>query len=275
MKRVLLYLLYCLRNVLARSAIVDPDGAAVVTLTSHADRIGRAFAAIESISRGRCLPRRILLYLGRQHEGEPLPHGLLRLRQRGLEIVYVDDVGPHTKYYPWLLANDRFDHPLATADDDKLYPRNWLAGLLDAYRARPDLIHCWRAREIRTGADGLRPYREWPLCATTHAAFRHLATGVGGVIYPPAFLHALQSAGDRFQDCCPKADDLWLHVTALREGFRVRQVEGQACEFTGIPYSSGSALQRTNMDGGQNDTQAARTYTDSDLARLMQEAVDA
>ncbi len=275
MKRVLLYLLHCLRNVLARSPIIDSAAAAVVTLTSHADRIVRVHATIESIGRGHCRPRRILLYLGRQHECEPLPRGLQRLQRRGLEIVYVDDVGPHTKYYPWLLANDRFDHPLVTADDDKLYPRDWLAGLLDAYRARPDLIHCWRAREIRTGSDGLQPYREWPLCATTHAAFHHLATGVGGVIYPTAFLRALKSAGDQFRDCCPKADDLWLHVTALREGFRVRQVEGRAREFSGIPRSSRSSLQRTNIDGGQNDTQAARTYTGSDLARLMQEAVDA
>ncbi len=272
MKRVLLYLWYCLRNRLARSAVIDPDGAAVVTLTSHGERIRRAFAAIESIGRGRCRPRRLLLHLGRRHECEPLPGSLRRLQRRGLEVVYVDDVGPHTKYYPYVLSNERFDHPLATADDDKLYPRDWLAGLLDAYRARPDLIHCWRAREIRTGPTGLLPYREWPLCTDTSAAFHHLATGVGGVIYPPAFLRALRSAGDRFANCCPQADDLWLHVMALRQGFRVRQLLRQAREFTGIPRSSRSALQRTNIDCGKNDTQAARTYTAGDLAVLMDEA---
>ncbi len=275
MKRVLLYLWHCLRNLLARHAIVDTDGAAIVTLTSHADRIGRVFAAIESIGRGQCRARRILLHLGRQYEGAPLPRSLQRLRRRGLEIRYVDDVGPHTKYYPWLLANERFDHPLVTADDDKLYPRDWLAGLLDAYRVRPDLIHCWRAREIRTGPDGLLPYRQWPLCANTQSAFHHFATGVGGVIYPPAFLRALKSAGDRFRDCCPKADDLWLHVMALRGGFPIRQLRRQAREFTGIPRSSHAALQRTNIDCGQNDAQAALTYTGGDIALLMQEAVAA
>ena len=275
MKRVLLYLWHCLHNLSARSSLVDPDATAVVTLTSHADRIRRVFAAIESIGRGRRRPRRILLYLGRQYEPQPLPRSLQRLQGRGLEVIYVDDVGPHTKYYPYLLANERFDHPLVTADDDKLYPRDWLAGLLDAYRARPDLIHCWRAREIRTGSGGLLPYREWPLCASTNEAFHHFATGVGGVIYPPAFLQALKSAGDRFRDCCPKADDLWLHVTALREGFRVRQIEEQAREFSGIPHSSRSALQRTNIDGGHNDTQAARTYTGGDIALLTQEPVPA
>jgi len=275
MKRVLLYFWRRLHNLIARSSIVDPDAEAIVTLTSHAERIGRVFAAIESIGRGRCRARRIQLYLGRQYEPRPLPRSLQRLMRRGLEVIYVDDVGPHTKYYPYLQANERFDHPLVTADDDKLYPRDWLAGLLDAYRARPDLVHCWRAREIRTGSGGLLPYREWPLCASTRAAFHHFATGVGGVIYPPAFQQALKSAGDRFRDYCPKADDLWLHVTALRQGFRVRQIEGQAREFTGIPRSSRCALQKTNLDGGQNDTQAARTYSGGDIALLMQEAATA
>lgn len=272
MKRVLLYLWHCLYNLITRSAIVDSGSIAVVTLTSHGDRISRAFAAIESIGRGLSKPRRIILYLGIQYAGALLPAALRRLQRRGLEIAFVEDIGPHTKYYPYLLASERFDAPLVTADDDKLYPGNWLAGLLDAHREHSQTIHCWRAREILIGPEGLRPYGDWPLCTHTRSAASVLATGVGGVIYPPAFLQALKAAGDRFKDCCPMADDLWLHVIALRHGFLVRQIDASAREFTGVPRSSHSALQRLNIGGGRNDVQAASTYSGSDLALLQQTA---
>lgn len=273
MKRLLQYLRHYLSNLFSRSTIHDPDAIAVVTLTSHSVRIKRAFAAIESIGRGRCKPQRLILFLGRQYEDQPLPASLRRLQRRGLDIRFADDVGPHTKYYPYLLACDHFAGPLVTADDDQFYAADWLAGLVEAYRAYPQLINCWRARKIRIDSQGLRPYIEWPLCTSTQASTAHLATGVSGVIYPPAFLLALKSAGDCFQQCCPMADDLWLHVSALRQGFRIRQISERARKFASVPRSARSALQRKNVDCGQNDLQAARTYTRDDLALLQHDAV--
>ncbi len=269
MKRLLLFLRLYWLNLFARAPLVDCDAAVVVTLTSHSDRIRRAFAAVESIGRGRCRPRRLILFLGKSYEQQPLPATLQRLLWRGLEVRYVDDVGPHTKYYPYLQGTDRFDTPLVTADDDKMYDRQWLAGLIGAHQAHPALVNCWRARTVRLDTNGLRPYDEWPLCCDTRASVTHFATGVGGVIYPPALLQHLKAAGDVFIACCPKADDLWLHVMAIRNGYPIRQIDRQAREYPGVPRSSRTALQRTNIDGKRNDVQAAHTYTRDDLSLLV------
>lgn len=274
MKRIFLFLRYYLRNLVASTSVIDAGSKVTVTLTSHSDRISRAFAAVESIGLGSRRPGRIILFLGLKYEGQPLPASLQRLVRRGLEVRYVDDVGPHTKYYPYLLESATFDTPLVTADDDKMYDSGWLAGLLDAYAAHPDMVNCWRAREIRFDTHGLRPYEEWPLCRHQRPALTNFATGVGGVIYPPFLLQQLKDAGDSFKDCCPKADDLWLHVIAIRHGYRIRQISERAREFPGVPRSSETALQRTNVDGRRNDTQAAKTYTSADLSLLAQEAVN-
>lgn len=270
MKRILIFIRLFWLNLFATTPVVDPDSPVDVTLTSHSDRIRRAFASIESIGRGARRPRRLILFLGNQYEQQPLPTTLQRLVRRGLEIRYVDDVGPHTKYYPYLQLSKRPETPLVTADDDKMYDRDWLNGLIHAYRAEPQMVNCWRAREVRIDAQGLRPYDEWPLCSDTRARLTHFATGVGGVIYPPALLQRLKEAGDVFKDCCPKADDLWLHVTAIRQGYPIRQIDRCAREYPGVPRSSRTALQRTNIDGKRNDVQAAQTYTAEDISLLRQ-----
>ena len=88
------------------------------------------------------------------------------------------------------------------------------------------------------------------------------------MIYPPALQRALKGAGEDFRECCPKADDIWLHVVTIRSGFQVRQVGEKSVAYPSLPGSSRSALMRLNVDSGQNDVQAARTYTPSDLALL-------
>ncbi len=272
MKRFLSYFSLLLRNWWSDSRIVDPSSKVVVTLTSHSGRIRHAFAAIESIGRGLLKPSRIILYLDKKNERAALPASLTSLASRGLEIHFCEDVGPHTKYYPYLLTEPNLDLPLVTADDDKLYEKDWLATLLARWRQEPDLIHCFRAREIRVGQHGIEPYWNWPVCSSDQPSLLHFATGVSGVIYPPSFQKILKEAGDVFRDLCPKADDIWLHVMALRHGYQVRQINRYSIEYPGIPGSSRYALRRTNVDDNGNDVQISRTYTPDDVHRLREAA---
>ena len=85
MKRILIFIRLYLLNLFARTSIVDNEATVTVTLTSHSDRIRRAFASIESIGRGQCRPRRVILFLGKKYETQPLPATLQRLIGRGLE----------------------------------------------------------------------------------------------------------------------------------------------------------------------------------------------
>jgi hypothetical protein len=90
------------------------------------------------------------------------------------------------------------------------------------------------------------------------------------VIYPPSFLAHLKRQGSGFLDCCPKADDLWLHVQAIRAGYRVRQISTRAKRFHEVPGSGAIALWNHNGSGG-NDAQIRATYTEDDVRILREE----
>ncbi len=271
LKRVFLFAYLYILNSKKTQQIIDPSTNVIVTLTSHSDRIKRVFATIESIGLGDILPSRIILFLNLKNATDSLPLNLLRLKTRGLEIKFHEDFGPHTKYFPYLQTESNLTAPLVTADDDKLYDKDWLLKLLSAWEHDPDTVHCFRARKMKFENGVLAPYSTWPLCSETSPSLTNFATGVSGVIYPPRLQIALKSAGSAFLDCCPKADDIWLHANTIRNGFRIRQIEEKSRHFFGIPGSSRSALHLSNLAGGDNDIQILRTYSKSDLRLLQQD----
>jgi hypothetical protein len=270
MKRYLKYLAFFFRNCWTTSSVVDPNSDVVVTLTSHSLRIKHAFAAIESVGNGSLKPVQLILYLGYDLKSLPLPGTLKRLVRRGLEIRFCEDVGPHTKYYPYLVDEPELNLPLVTSDDDTMMDREWLATLMTRWRREPELIHCFRAREIKLSDGCIEPYWNWPLCRTDQPSLKHFATGVSGVIYPPAFQRLLKTAGEEFRTCCPRADDIWLHVMALRHGYRIRQVSAKSVDFPSIPGMSRLGLRRTNVDGSGNDDQIRLTYNSKDVLNLLE-----
>jgi len=269
MSRYLTYLTLFWRNCWSNASVIDATSGVVVTLTSHSVRIKHAFAAIESIGDGSLKPARLILYLGDNQKDQPLPSSLKRLVNRGLEIRFCNDVGPHTKYYPHLVAEPKLELPLVTADDDTMMSRDWLAILMSRWRQEPEIIHCFRAREIRLSDGSIEPYNNWPLCQSDQPSIKHFATGVSGVIYPPAFQHALKAAGDEFLNRCPRADDVWLHVKALHHGYRIRQITTRSLEHPSIPGMSRFGLRRSNVDGSGNDDQIKKTYNSEDVQRLL------
>ena len=130
-----------LLNLYVRTAITQPGGP-VVSLTSYGKRIRTVCLAIESIARGSMLPSRLILWIDDIAVFDNLPSGIRRLRQRGLEVRFCRNYGPHKKYYPYLASVETIEAPLVTADDDLLYPRYWLKELVEAFRQCPDVVNC-------------------------------------------------------------------------------------------------------------------------------------
>jgi hypothetical protein len=250
------------------AAIVRPGGP-VVSLTSYGKRIDTAYLAIESIARGSLLPSELILWLDEEMRCQALPATLQRLKQRGLSVRLCKNYGPHKKYYPYVDSNKEFFVPLTTADDDVLYPKDWLETLATSFKRDSNLVHGYRARVISFDGNHIAPYHRWTLCSSIEPSWKHLLNGVSGVIYPPALLAALKNAGSEFEQCCPKADDIWLHANALRAGFRVRQIGRRAIHFPIIPGSQETALYFDNTTNG-NDTQIAKTYTPQDMQRMAE-----
>jgi hypothetical protein len=259
----------CLANRYGRSPITHPGGP-VVSLTTYGNRIQSVHLAIESIGRGQMLPSRIILWLDGASLVDTLPIGIRRLKKRGLEIKFCNDYGPYKKFYPYVESLSEFRDPLVTADDDVLYPSYWLMKLAEAFRQFPHVINCHRARVMGVSQVGIAKYEGWKMAGSTMPSYCHCATGVGGVIYPPLFQQELKKQGTAFLTCCPKGDDIWLHVQALRAGYKVRQVSKKSFRLLEIPRTQEIALQDCNVTRGGNDRQIANTYRASDIDRLRE-----
>lgn len=217
--QIQLYRLYLkIVNVISRNPVTGSSDVDV-SLTTFGARTQGVWAVVETIARGSARPRRMILWHDDMQIVNRPPRALRRLQERGLELRYSADYGPHKKYFPYVLDGD-LTRPLATADDDVLYPRDWLSGLLAVYR--PDQVAAYRAHMMSE-----RPYLDWSPCTAVEPSRNILATGVSGVIYPPVVLAALRRRGAEFMKICPRADDFWLHYAAVASGAAIRQVNAE------------------------------------------------
>lgn len=257
------------QNLRSQASVVDPDGEAVVTMTTHGDRIRLVWVALESIARGETAPRRLILFLDEPDLARPLPAPLRRLQRRGLEILpAVPGLRVHAKYWPYVSSILRHQLPLVVSDDDMIYPTRWLRVFVEAHRARPGLVHAFRAHEILCAGGALRPYREWRPASGTAPSFAHFGTGVSGQLLPVTLLERLRDEGEEFLASAPTADDVWINAVAVRHGIKTAQVEAQSRNFPFVPATQATGLYRMNVAGGQNDIQLRRTHSERVLERI-------
>lgn len=255
---------------MSRSAVVNPASDVTVTLTTHGPRLETVHLTIESIARGTYLPGRIILYLDAPMPSD-LPPGLTRLMRRGLELrESAGRFGPHTKYFPYVSDAPEGSGRHVTADDDIVYPREWLEELVTVSDAHPKDIVCHRAHLITLDDTGERllPYIQWEWAGVPGASHRNFLTGVSGVLYPEEMQSSLRMRGSAFMEVCPRADDIWLNWVALRSGIKVRQVADRPHDYPTLMSTQAVSLLSSNVDDGANNAQFDATYSAEDVRLL-------
>ena len=235
----------------------------IVSLTSIAERIDTLHICIESLLRQDLRPDRIILWLseGRTPDGNKLclgtlPTSLTSKVKRGLEIRWCSDFGPFRKLYPTLI-----EYPnaiIVTADDDVIYPHDWLRRLYDSYEKDPTSVHCHIAHRITFTEDGIpQPYSQWE--KDVHGHFKPskvlFPVGAGGVLYAPEHLHQQAINKDEFLCICPRADDIWWKAMSLLSDTAVTKVEGSARKIFAIKIPCTPRLFEENVVRFGNDEQ--------------------
>ncbi|MCB4207998.1 hypothetical protein [Arthrobacter sp. UM1] len=243
-------------------------------LTSYGARLSAVPYAVESIAAGRVRPRRLILWIsddGFAPESSPM---LRRLMDRGLEVLRTRDIGPHKKWHPYASGEAGGGiRPLVVADDDILYDRSWLAMLADEYARTPDGLFGLRGHFIGTdAAQSLLPYRSWrPAAPQDGLSHRVFLTSGAGTVLTPELQEAMLSQGEAFLEHAPKADDIWLNVSAVRAGLRRRVLDSEAIRCVTFPRTQGVALHRSNVSDGGNDRQLAASLDPELIERIAEE----
>lgn len=231
----------------------------IVSLTSFPARIDTAWMAIESIFAQSVLPDRIVLVLARSEFGDAaLPATLAAQRDRGLEILWIDDsLRSYNKLLPTRAACP--DAHIVTIDDDQIYAPDALVSLISGRDRHPGAVVATRALEIPRGPDGrLLPYMDWPEATPQTPAHALFPLGASGVLYPPGALDpGLLLDGPRARSLSPTGDDIWFWAVA-RKSSAPTAVLGWPISLAVAELSATPSLWEINQRPDGNDPQIAQ-----------------
>lgn len=211
------HLTYLALNSQERGVIEDikEEKEIIVSLTTYGRRLYEVYLAIESIMQGSRKPNRIVLWLSKDIQGEPLPRTIENQISRGLIIRYTNDIGPYTKLIPSLKAYP--ESVIVTIDDDILYPYDTLELLFSTYQKHPQCICANRIMDITLNNQGrptsLPTWKE--LDDKDRVSKLNFFEGVGAVLYPPCCFTSEVLNQSVFTEICPTADDVWFNCMAL------------------------------------------------------------
>lgn len=199
----------------------------VVSLTSHPGRIDVVEKTIDSLLRQSIKPDAVVLWLEETkfpNREKSLPKSLLRYRKFGLSIKwYVKEIRSYCKLVPELKDNP--DVVIVTADDDVLYPEDWLEKLYVSYLKYPNEIHCHHAYGYYVNNDDMITRLDVDN-TVGYLSKSVIPMGVGGVLYPPASLFSDVTNEDVFCDIAPTNDDFWFWAMGKLNDTKSRLVEG-------------------------------------------------
>ncbi len=235
----------------------------IISFTTIKSRINLVYLVVESIAQQTMKPDKIVLWLSKKDfHDDNLPITVKRMIQRGLEVRYVEDIGPHTKL---LYALKEFEnHLIITIDDDIIYPIDLIENLYNTHKNYPKAICCNAAMLIKKDKKGnFLPYNEWPTVTDRFMISDFLLPlGVDGVLYPSKSLDNMVFEKNLIKKLCPKADDIWFKIMSLKKGTEII-LTGSYPDFSNyfIPLDTSyiQALAKENIFKNLNDIQFQKT----------------
>ena len=147
---------------------------------------------------------------------------------------------------------------MVTADDDLLYPVDWLASLVEGHMLHPDCICARRCHEAGIVGGRFVPYARWHMeIGKSCPRYGNFFTGVGGVLYPPHCMADDVANESLFMALCPRQDDIWFWGMALVRGTRI-YVPRNPFSLKYVEGTQEGGLFEQNVFGGENDAALAR-----------------
>lgn len=208
----------------------------IVSFTTTSSRIKYINQMLHSLFTQSMWANEINLWISRDSflhdEGilpEQIPEKLKTLtnfNKLNFNIKYTENTAGYRKLLPVLEENrNRDDVVIITADDDTIYPENWIEKLYNQFLDEQCII-AYRARRITLGPNGdLLPYEQWTLLDSWDYTRELMLcpTGNAGVLYSPAFFD------DRifdpvYKSLSPTRADFWFAGNAIINNILTRHI---------------------------------------------------
>ncbi len=225
----------------------------VVSLTSTFARIKHIFPTLYSLAEQTRKPDLIVLWIS---QDKVFPKRVIaRINAMGIRVEFRKDLGPNTKYH-YAFAEYKNDL-IITVDDDIIYHKDMVQELYNTFLEHPELVIARRVHKIRFNSDKQpAKYKDWiwEYKAALSPAHDLLATGVGGVLYPPVVTKLKCWQNTDFLQACPSCDDIWLKFCELLYNIKVCAVNN-SCFYKDvlIAKTQKNALAKQNVGREKND----------------------
>lgn len=256
----------------------------VASVTTLPSRLPLVHFAIESIFSQTVKPGKVVLWISDKIDPSLVETPELEsLVSRGLMIRFVEDVGPHTKLIPALMAFP--ERNVVTFDDDIVYPVNMIQTLWKEHERHPNAVIANWARELAFDADGkVQGVRSGKLLTPPNLdkdieqACRYESEptllgfpyGTSGVLYPPNALHEKVFNVAAFRELCPKEDDIWFRAMGIMNRTPVVPTNlGIDPKHHCVFGSQAEALRHDNHGLQQNKVQMQRVFEALDLYKYI------
>ncbi len=239
----------------------DQKNNIVVSLTTFPARVKFVHLAIETLLNQYVKPDHIILWLSEDEFDERnLPKSLIRLEARGLTIKFIE--GNVKSYKKLIYALKEYeDYNIVTCDDDTIYPRHFIEGLIRSHKKHPECIVAYRCKFMaKENESNLKKYSLWENINMENPHSNLFPTGVGGVLYPPHSFNIEVFNKDNFLELCPLADDVWFKAMALINNTKTVMVNNKTTEFPLIPRSQVFSLWKSNIECEGNDSQLKNVF---------------
>jgi len=227
----------------------------IVSLTTLPSRIARIGPVLRSLLDQDEPADEIRLHLPSSSRREGTPYSIPDFLRGviGLSVVHCDrDWGPATKLLPVLQAERESNVVIIAADDDVIYPPDFVANLLRWQQARPGCALGlrgwslppsldWRETQTRYGTEVTEPQRV------------DVITGTWGMLVEPRFFDAAVLDYSGFPADAFFVDDIWLNGHLARRAVPRLLVP---CRLAPLPTPIGwinGLTYAENADGGRNN----------------------
>ncbi len=228
----------------------------IVSLTSYPKRFPELELCVKSLVNQKMKADRIILWLGNDADNDDMEKLKSKYAPYGVEIERdgENNYYSHKKYY---YALSRFTKDIIVlADDDLIYPPDWLESLYLSYQQHPDCISARRVHRITWDEAGNpKPYVAWPGdVKAREPSHSLLATTGAGALIPPGCLREEVLNHGVFMEKARTADDLWIKIMAVLSGVKVTWTKNSMIMPTTINLRQDDELTTTNVENGVNDT---------------------
>ena len=189
----------------------------VVSIASYPKRIHLLPSVFQALNNQTAVPKKWILVLSEEEWPElQLPKPLNELIRRGLEIVWVRNnsfavkkLVPVMKKYPKL--------GVITLDDDKIYHKSLIEGLINFTIENPNTIVGYMGRSMVRKNNQLKMlYREKGAANISTPSAQVYLIGWGGIYYPAGSLHENVFSEEGIHRIVPgRGSDIWFWAAAL------------------------------------------------------------